>query len=86
MLTLSVLLQLSTDDWRWIILAIAIVWVAEAFNTAIERLCDAVTVERDENIGYAKDVAAGGVLMAAIAAALIGLTIFAPKLERVFGW
>ena len=62
------------------ILAISIVWLAEAFNTAIERLSDAVTVEPNDNIGYAKDVAAGAVLSAALVAVVIGLTIFLPRL------
>ena len=61
-------------------MAIALVWLAEALNTAIERLADAITLEPNENIGYAKDVAAGAVLAAAIISAVIGLTIFVPHL------
>jgi diacylglycerol kinase (ATP) len=76
--------RLSSDEWRWIILAIALVWLAEALNTAIERLADAVTLEPNENIGYAKDVAAGAVLAAAIISAVIGLTIFIPHLISSF--
>ena len=79
-LATSISLGLSAEEWRWVILAITIVWLAEAFNTAIERLADAVTIEPNENIGYAKDVAAGAVLSAAIAAAVIGLTVFVPRL------
>jgi diacylglycerol kinase (ATP) len=56
------------------------VWLAETLNTAIERLADAVTLEPNENIGYAKDVAAGAVLAAAIISVVIGLTIFIPHL------
>jgi diacylglycerol kinase (ATP) len=74
----AVYFGLTPDEWRWIVLAIALVWLAEAFNTAIERLSDAVTIERNENIGYAKDVAAGAVLAAAVFATIIGLTIFLP--------
>lgn len=76
----SAYFRLTLDEWRWIILAIALVWIAEAFNTSIERLSDAVTVERNENIGYAKDVAAGAVLAASIFAVIIGLTIFVPRI------
>jgi diacylglycerol kinase (ATP) len=54
--------------------------LAEALNTAIERLADAVTLEPNENIGYAKDVAAGAVLAASIISVVIGLTIFLPRL------
>jgi diacylglycerol kinase (ATP) len=83
-LAASIYFGLSSDEWRWIILAIALVWLAEALNTAIERLADAVTLEPNENIGYAKDVAAGAVLAAAIVSAMIGLTIFLPHIVDLF--
>jgi diacylglycerol kinase (ATP) len=73
-------LRLSAEDWRWIGLAIALVWMAEAFNTSIERLCDVVGPEFDERIGHAKDVAAGGVLIVAIFALAIGIAVFLPRL------
>jgi len=82
-LTASIYFHLTSDEWRWIILAIALVWLAEALNTAIERLSDAVTIEPNENIGYAKDVAAGAVLAAAAFAVVIGLTIFIPHIADV---
>ena len=76
----SIYFRLAADEWRWIILAIALVWLAEAFNTAIERLADAITLEPNEDIGYAKDVSAGAVLAAAVIATVIGMTIFLPRL------
>lgn len=75
--------RLPLDEWRWIVVAVAFVWIAEALNTAIERLADAVTVERDENIGLAKDVAAGAVLIASLAAAIIGIMIFSPRIAAL---
>ena len=79
-LAAAVYFRLTAEEWRWNILAIGLVWIAEALNTAIERLADAVTVEPNENVGYAKDVAAGAVLVAAVTSAIIGLTIFIPHL------
>lgn len=67
------------DDWLWIVLAIGWVWSAEAFNTAIERLADRVTEERDPQIAIVKDLAAAGVLVSAFGAAVIGLLIFVPR-------
>lgn len=78
--SLGSVLRLSFNEWRWLLLAIALVWIAEAFNTALERLGDAVTIEHNPNIGRAKDVAATAVLMASLASALIGLTVFGPHL------
>ena len=80
---ISIYFQLSLDDWRWIILAIGFVWLAEVLNTAIERLADAVTLEQDPSIGYAKDVAAGAVLTAVFVSTAIGLTVFVPHLILV---
>ena len=76
--------RLTVHEWRWVILAIALVWLAEAFNTAIERLGDAITFEPNDFLKYAKDVSAGAVLIAAVTSALIGLTIFVPYLVEFF--
>ena len=59
-------------------MAIALVLAAEALNTAVEQACNAITREHNPAIKAAKDVAAGAVLIAAIASALIGASIFAP--------
>lgn len=65
--------------WQWIALfvAIALVWITEAINTCIERLCDAwCNREYHPEVGFIKDVAAGAVLVAAIASIGIGLLVF----------
>jgi diacylglycerol kinase len=49
-------------------------------NTAVELLADEVSLEQRPGIGKAKDVAAFGVLAAAVAAALIGMFVFVPHL------
>ncbi len=69
---------LTASEWLWLVAAIAGVWVAEAFNTALEFLADAVTREQHPRIGQAKDVAAAAVLLAAIAALIIGLLVLGP--------
>jgi diacylglycerol kinase (ATP) len=71
-------LGLSRADWLWVTLAIAMVWCAEALNTALEQLADAVHPERHPGVGRAKDAAAAAVLVAAIGAAVIGVTVFLP--------
>jgi diacylglycerol kinase (ATP) len=73
-------LRLSPAEWCWIVLAIALVWIAEALNSALEALADAVHPERDARVGAAKDLAAGAVLVAAIASAVIGALVFGPRL------
>jgi diacylglycerol kinase (ATP) len=75
---LGVGLRVSAADWRWLIVAIAMVLAAEALNTAFERLCDLVSPGPNELVRIAKDVSAAAVLVLAIGAALIGLITFAP--------
>ncbi len=82
-ITSGAVLRLTSSEWLWILLAVGLVWFAEAVNTAIERLADAVTTDFDANIGAAKDVAAAAVLFASVIALFIGLIIFVPHLMRL---
>lgn len=69
-------LGITTDHWLIIIACIGIVLMAEACNTALEKLCDHLHPQQHEVIGKVKDLAAGGVLLVAIAAAIIGAMVF----------
>lgn len=82
-IALGCTVRLSTRDWCWLVAAMAGVWVAEAMNTAVEVLCDVVCIEQHAGIGRVKDVAAGGVLMAAGFAVVIGVFVFGPHLLRM---
>lgn len=72
--------NISKTEWVIIVLCFGLVLAAEAFNTAIERLVDMVCPERKPIAGKVKDLAAGAVLICAIAAAIIGTIIFVPYL------
>jgi diacylglycerol kinase (ATP) len=63
-----------------VVLAIALVFAAEAFNSAIEALVDKISTGYNETAGKIKDLAAGAVLITAIATAITGLIIFVPHL------
>jgi diacylglycerol kinase len=71
---------LGRVEWLWISVAIVLVWSAEAFNTALEQLADALHPALHPGIGRAKDVAAAAVLIAALGAVVIGLLVFVPHL------
>lgn len=75
--------DLSRTEWLWITVAIALVWSAEAFNTALEELADALHPERHPGIGRAKDMAAAAVLIAALGAAVIGVLVFLPHFANM---
>ena len=80
----GVLFQLSRFEWCWIVLAIATVWTAEALNTAFEFLADVASPSFHPMVREAKDVAAGAVLITALAAAVIGAIIFWPHLQALW--
>lgn len=77
---LGILLGLDAVEWVALTLAVALVWMAEALNTALERLSDAITREVHPAIRAAKDMAAGAVLVAALGAAIVGILVLGPRL------
>lgn len=76
-------LNVSADAWRWLIVALALVWVAEAMNTAFEHLCDVVSPELHESVKRSKDIAAAAVLVCVIASTLLGAITLAPYVIAV---
>jgi len=76
----GVLLNVSLAEWIMISFAIGTVFVSEIFNTAIELIVDRISLERTEQAGIIKDLAAAAVLIASFTALIIGAIIFIPKL------
>ncbi len=79
-ITAGFFFKVTAGEWAALVLSMAAVWIAEGLNTAIEALADCITQENDPLIRRAKDVAAGAVLIAAMAAAVVGGIVFGPRL------
>lgn len=79
-ISLALHTEVTAADWRWLIAAMTIVWVAETINTALEYVCDVVSPDFHEAVKRAKDIAAGAVLISAVAAAVMGGLTFWPYL------
>lgn len=77
---LGFIFRIGTGEWIAIAFAIGFVLAAEAFNTAVEFLVDLVSPGHHPQAGLVKDIAAGGVLIAAITAVVVGLIVFVPYL------
>lgn len=75
---------ITTGEWLAIILSIAVVMGAEAFNTALEKLTDLVSPEVDVKAGQVKDLAAAAVLIVSMGALLVGLVVFIPYFLQLF--
>jgi len=77
----ALILQISRIEFILILFSIALVLVAETVNTAFELLLDYVNgAKYHDTIKMLKDIAAGGVLVAAINAIVIGIIVFSSKL------
>lgn len=79
-------LYLGIDGASWILVIIAagLVWIAEAFNTAIEKVCDyACGEEWHQLIKHAKDISAAAVLMAVVVSICISLFVFLPYIKAL---
>ena len=75
--------NVTKQEWCLLSLSIGLVWAAEALNTAIEFVVDLASPEHHDLAGKAKDVAAGSVLLAAIASAAVGMIVFGPYLIKL---
>ena len=75
---LGLYFKVSSQDWLWLILAIALVLLTEMINTAIEKLVDLAEPNHNPDAGKIKDIAAGAVLVADITSAIIGIMILWP--------
>lgn len=77
---LGIILHISAGEWAVIILSITSVFVAEAFNTAMEIDIDLTSPTYHPYAKDTKDVAAGAVLLTVIGALIVGSIIFLPKI------
>ncbi len=79
-------LDLGTTHWLALLLSMGLVLALELVNTAGETLIDILSPDHDDRYGQVKDVLAGAVLIAALAAAVVGwLVLGRPLLARLSG-
>ena len=80
MTALGFYFEISNTEWILQIFAIAMVMGIEGLNTAAEKICDFIQPDFDPKIGFIKDISAGAVMFVSIAASIIGLIIYLPKI------
>ena len=80
----GIILHISLQEWITVLILFGLVISLELVNTAVESTVDLVTEEKRPLAKKAKDTAAGAVLVSAIAAAIIGLMIFIPRIIDFF--
>ena len=77
---LGLWLGLGRLEWAIIVLTMALVWMAEFVNTALEAVVDLASPDLHPLAKVGKDVAAAAVLVGACTAVIIGLLILGPPL------
>lgn len=81
-ITLNILLRITSAEWIVSLMLIALMLMAEIFNTAIEKLADRVTKEHDQSIADIKDLASGAVTLLGFFAVVCALIIYLPYFMR----
>lgn len=81
-LAAAVWFGLSPAETAVIVLAVALVMVAETLNSAVEKAVDMITGEYHPLARIVKDAAAGAVLLAAFFSAVIGALVFLPHIIK----
>lgn len=71
--------HVSAEGFAALLFAIGLVFFAEIVNSAIEKTLDLLHPEHDQRVGVIKDMAAAGVLVAAIASVAIAVAVFASE-------
>lgn len=79
-IALAIMLPLAFWQRALLFVVIAFVLVLELINSSVERLIDLIRPRLDERARDAKDLLAGAVLLASLAAAIVGLMILGPSL------
>ena len=75
--------NISINEWMLQTLVIGMVLVAEALNTAVEKVADFVHPDYHEKIGFIKDIAAGAPAFAAFTSLIIAGIIYLPKIIAI---
>ena len=83
-IALGFIFNISSTEWMIQLTVTGLVLVAEALNTAVEKVADFIHPEFHDKIGVIKDVAAGAAGFAAIISLIVGCIIYIPKITSIF--
>jgi diacylglycerol kinase (ATP) len=83
-LIMGFLLHIKRLEWVLVLLCMGFVLTAEMVNTALEKLSDFVSPQKNEKIRVIKDISAAMVLLSSFIAMIAGLIIFVPYLWQLF--
>ncbi|MGH2448044.1 MAG: diacylglycerol kinase family protein [Chloroflexota bacterium] len=82
-LALAAILRVTPSDWLAVILVSLAVLAAETMNTALETAVDLASPAFEPRARQAKDLAAGAVLLTAVASVVVGAYVFVPRIAAL---
>lgn len=77
---LSFWLKINPVEWCLMLVVIALVWIAECFNTTLESFFDLVKPDPHPLVKNGKDSGAAAVLIAALLSVALGIIVLGPPL------
>ena len=77
---MGIIYRINTIEWIICLLLFGLVISSELINSAVEHTVDLCTKEKNELAKFAKDAAAGAVLVNAIISIIIACIIWIPKI------
>ncbi len=80
----GIIFDITFLEWVIAFGSIALISITELINTAIEAVCDAVTLEYNEYIKIAKDCGSAATGIMTVLAVIVNLIIFVPEIMRLF--
>lgn len=81
---LGFIFNINGLEWILIICMLGIILAIELLNTAVERACDAITLEYNESVKVAKDCGSGATFIIFIVMLILNIIIFYPKIIALF--
>jgi diacylglycerol kinase len=82
----AAMLGVDLRGWCLIVLGAGLVLVSELAHSAVDTLARAVGDPEEFRLKAAREIAAAGVLVAAVAAAAVTLTVLSSRLFDLLGW
>ena len=82
---LGVILKISTMEWFILVSLLCVIAVIELLNTAVEAICDLITLEKNYLVKIAKDSGSASAFLVSIVTFVVSLNIFIPKIITLIG-
>jgi diacylglycerol kinase len=83
-LVVAAIFQVKRQEWLILVLLITMVLVLEVLNTVFESFLDLIQPKIQHYVRLFKDMLAAMVLLASVAAAVVGIIIFYPYVKTLF--